>query len=91
MAMGCMYFAIGQYIGTNKKAAFILFGLINIWTLSLIPISCIFNAIQGIVAKHWWTFSPTPQLGNSIGAYVICWLIYFITCIFFDITIVRRS
>ena len=75
MAIGCMSFAIGQYIGNNKSAASLLFWSINIWTLSLIPISCVFNGIQGLIGGHWWTFTPIPQLGNSISAYVMCWLV----------------
>lgn len=90
MAIGCMSFAIGQYIGTNKREASSLFGLINIWILSLIPFSCIFNAMQGIVRGYWWTLTPIPQLGNSIGAYVICWIFYFLICIIVDLAILRQ-
>ena len=91
MAMGCMCFAIGQFIGSDKRAASMLFGLINIWILSLIPISCVFNGIQGLIAGHWWTFTPIPQLGNSISAYVMCWVAYFFVGIVFDIVILKRS
>ena len=91
MAIGCMSFAIGQYIGSNKRAASMLFGVINIWILSLIPISCMFNVIQGLMAGHWWTFTPTPQLGNSVSAYALCWLVYVLVCIGFDMIILKRS
>jgi len=91
MALGCMIFAVGQYIGSNKRAASMLFWPINIWILSLIPISCLFNSIQGFVADHWWTFTPIPQLGNSIRAYVMCWVVYFFVSIVFDIVILKRS
>lgn len=90
MAMGCMIFAIGQFIGDNKKKAFVIFLSINIWLLSLIPISCIFNCASGFFEGHWWTFTPTPQLGNSIINYAICWLSYFVICIVFDIAILKR-
>lgn len=89
MAMGCMCFAIGQFIGSDKKAASMHFGLINIWILSLIPISCVFNGIQGLITGHWWTFTPIPQLGNSISAYVLCWVVYFLVGIVFDIVIIK--
>ena len=91
MAIGCMSFAIGQYIGNNKSAASLLFWSINIWTLSLIPISCVFNGIQGLIGGHWWTFTPIPQLGNSISAYVMCWLVYVVIGIVFDIAILKRT
>lgn len=91
MAIGCMSFAFGQYMGKNKKEASFLFGLINIWILSLIPISCVFNGLQGIIASHWWTFTPIPQLGNSISAYVMCWIIYITVCVIFDVVMLKRT
>ena len=90
MAMGCMIFAIGQFTGDNKKKASLIFWSINIWLLSLIPISCIFNWVSGLFEGHWWTFTPTPQLGNSIIPYAICWLSYFAICIVFDIVMLKR-
>lgn len=90
MAFGCMIFAIGQYIGENKKISSIYFWMINIWFLSLIPISCIFNCIQGIAEGHWWTFTPIPQFGNSLSIYGLCWLIYFVLCALTDIAIVKN-
>ena len=91
MAIGCMIFAIGQFIGSNKRAAFMLFWPINIWTLSLIPISCVFNGMQGLIGGYWWTFTPIPQLGNSISAYVMCWVVYAIVGVVFDMTFLKRS
>ena len=34
MAIGCMCFTIGQLIGDNKKTAFFIFGIVNIWFLT---------------------------------------------------------
>lgn len=90
MAIGCMCFTIGQLIGDNNKTAFFIFGIVNIWFLSLIPISCVFNAIQGISGGYWWTLAPIPQVGNSIIAYMICWIGYFLICIIFDIAMIKR-
>lgn len=90
MAMGCMIFVIGQLSGGNTKESAFSFGLINIWLLSLIPISCIFNAIQGVLGRHWWTFAPVPQLGNSILGYLLCWMTYFVICCFTDVAILKR-
>lgn len=91
MAIGCMIFAIGQYIGSNKKAASILFWPVNIWILGLIPISCVFNFAQGMIAGHWWTFAPIPLVGNSVIAYVMCWAVYLVVGIVFDIVLLKRS
>lgn len=89
MAFGCMIFAIGQFIGDNKKTAFSSFWIINIWFLSLIPVSCMFNCIQGITGGHWWTFTPVPQLGNSLILYGVCWLVYLAICIGTDVVVIK--
>jgi len=91
MAIGCMIFAAGQLTGTNKRKAFHLFGCANIWLLSLIPISCVFNAAQGIIGGYWWTFTPIPQLGNSLCAYGLCWLGYFMLCVVVDIVLIKTG
>lgn len=91
MAIGCMSFTIGQFVGENKNKAAVIFWIVNIWFLSIIPISCAFNAIQGISGGYWWTFTPTPQLGNSIGAYILCWISYFVICVIFDIAMLKRD
>ena len=66
MAVGIMVFVIGQFIGEDKEKASFWFWIVNVWILILMPISCIFNFLQGIRFGHWWTFTPIPQLGNSI-------------------------
>lgn len=91
MAFGCMIFAIGQFIGENEKISSIHFWVINIWVLSLIPISSIYNCIQGMTEGHWWTFSPIPQLGNSLSIYGVCWLIYFMLCTLTDVLLLKRK
>lgn len=89
MAMGCMIFAIGQLNAYNKKSAAKAFYLINVWFLSLIPISCIFNFIQGKLGGFWWTLSPIPQMGNSYKAYWSCWLVYLVFCVMVDVIVSR--
>ena len=91
MAIGCMIFAVGQFVGTNKEKAAFTFACINIWILTLIPISCIFNFIQGMTAGHWWTLTPVPQLGNSLSAYALFWIIYLLFCSGFDVIMIRRA
>lgn len=72
MATGIMLFVIGQFIGENKEKASFWFWIVNVWILILMPVSCVFNFLQGIIFRHWWTFTPIPQLGNSVGSYVLC-------------------
>ena len=91
MAVGIMTFVIGQFIGKNKEHALFWFWIVNIWIVILIPISCVFNAIQGILGGHWWTFRPTPELGNSIGYYVLCWGFYFVVCIIVDLLLIKHA
>lgn len=91
MAFGCMIFTIGQCIGAHKKKALLSFALLNIWFLSLIPISCISNCMQGIIGGHWWTLTPVPQLGNSVLVYGMCWVSYLMICVMFDMVLLKRT
>ena len=84
MAVGIMIFVIGQFIAEKKEQGAFWFWIVNVWILILIPLSCVFNFLQGIIYGHWWTFTPIPQLGNSIGSYVLCWGFYFMFCIIID-------
>lgn len=68
-----------------------LFGCANIWLLSLIPISCVFNAAQGIIGGYWWTFTPIPRPENSLCAYGFCWLGYFMLCVVVDIVLIKTG
>lgn len=91
MAFGCMIFVIGQLTGENVKAASKYFWLLNMWLLSLIPVSCIFNILQGTLGEFWWTFTPIPQMGNSYIAYGLCWLFYIVICVGTDIVIIVKN
>ena len=91
MAIGIMTFVIGQFIGKNKEKASFWFWTVNVWIVILIPISCVFNAMQGILGGYWWTFRPTPELGNSIGFYVLCWVFYFVVCIIVDLLLIKQK
>lgn len=91
MAVGIMLFVIGQFIGENKEKASFWFWIVNVWILILMPISCIFNFLQGIIFGHWWTFTPIPQLENSIGLYALCWGFYFVFCIIVDLLLFKHT
>ena len=95
MAVGIMVFVIGQFIGKNKEKAAFWFWVVNIWTLSLMPISCIFNFLQGIRllgVGSYWLIAPIPQLeySNSIGAYMLCWGFYLMFCIVAELLLIKR-
>ena len=92
MAVGCMVFSIGQYFGKNSEVAFSGFWLVNIWLLALIPISCVFNLVQGILIGSMWPIAtPLPFLWNSIAVYVLCWLVYIGVCVSMDMLIICKK
>ena len=91
MAAGIMLFVIGQFIGENKEKASFWFWIVNVWILILMPVSCVFNCLQGIIFGHWWTFTPIPQLGNSVGSYVLCWGFYFLFCMIVDLLLIKHT
>ncbi len=91
MAVGCMVFMIGQYVGNHRKEAFIYFWLINIWFLSLIPLSFIFNFIQAILEGFLWRLAPIPMIGNNAYGFMFCWLFYIAFCVIIDYIILKRN
>lgn len=90
-AVGCLLYAIGQFAGENKATARKWFIMINAWIILLMPISCIFNLVQGMIGGHWWTFSPVPQWFNSFAAIGMCWLCYIGVCIFIDVMVISKD
>lgn len=90
MAIGCLIFFIGQIVGEKSKEGRNIFWPINVWFLALMPISCAFNMVQGTFGGFWWTFTPTPQLGNSYKLYGLCWLFYIVVCVIIDTFILLR-
>lgn len=88
LALGFMTHLIGQYIGINNKQANKWFWIVNIWMFVLIPLSIIFNFIQGILAGFSWDVSPLPQLGNSYILYILFWVFYILICISIEYIIV---
>lgn len=90
MVIGTMVFVIGQFIGENREQASRWFWIVNVWMLVLMPISCIFNAFQGILFRHSWMLAPLPYFGNSIGFYMLCWGVYFMFCVGVDLFLIKR-
>lgn len=91
MGLGCMLFAIGYVIGENKKKALKLFSSINVWLLTLIPISCIFNVLDGLLSGFSWELSPIPILSNSFMTFFMCWVIYIVICVTVDIIVMKQG
>ena len=92
MAMGCMVFGIGLACSThNREKAKRLFWTINIWLLSFIPLSGIYNA----VSSH--TLAPYPLYWGyqfNLIAFPTFWLVYFAVCltiVFINIKKERRK
>ena len=87
MAIGCMTFAIGQIIGKNKKNNILYFIGVNIWILLLIPYSCIFNMIDGVLGRFCYQLTPLPQLNNSYFTYSLAWIVYIAICVTADVIV----
>ena len=84
MAMGCLSFGVGQYIGTNRRASSRIFGTINVWLLSPIPCVCIYLLLYRIIDRLWWSprFSQNGSAALGIGPSL---LIYVVFCVVFDV------
>lgn len=84
MAVGCLSFGVGQYIGTNRRASSRIFGTINVWLLSPIPCVCIYLLLYRIIDRLWWSprFSQHGSAALGIGS---CLLIYVVFCVVFDV------
>ena len=91
IAMGIMIHMAGQFTGRNAKAANRKFWAINVWFTTLIPYSCIFNVLQGLIGGFTGMISPIPEMGNSILLYGIAWLIYIAGCAAFDCIFFAKS
>lgn len=90
-AIGCLIYAIGQFVGEKKEPARKWFIAVNAWIILLIPASCIFNMIQGMAGGHWWAVSPLPQWGHSFAAMGMFWLCYIGVCIFIDALVLAKD
>ena len=88
-----MLFAFGMISGNDKskiKSSKIFFA-VNIWFLLIIPIAFVFNFLSGIAGRYYPFVSPLPQLGNSIAAYVLCYVFYIGICVSADIFILKKK
>ena len=86
MAMGCLNFGIGIANSTkNVERAKLVFWRINIWLLSFIPLSCLYNAVFGGFP------APYPLLREPVISFPLFWVVYFSLNFFVVFTKFRRS
>ena len=89
MAMGCMVFAIGlAYSTLNKEKAKWCFWTINIWLLSFIPLSGIYNALFARA------LAPYPLLWGSrinLITFPAFWLVYIAACLAVMLVVVKKE
>ena len=88
MAMGCMIFGIGMVCSaehTRRKAKY-MFWKINIWILSFLPLSVIYNILtSGLPA-------PYPlRVGPLFLFQIFFWLIYLAICLLTELYLWRNS
>ena len=81
LVIGSMIYAIGMVISGSeaKSQAKRSFWLVNIWTLSFIPLSLLYNA-------GGMPLAPYPVLVGSTIKYGLFWLVYIGGCTVFDLT-----
>lgn len=92
MVVGTIQFIIGQTIPSRNKAkARKWFIAINIWVLSWIPVSCVFNLLDGILGGFVPRIAPIPLLGNSLVSFGLCWIFYFFLCATTDFIVLKRN
>lgn len=92
MAVGIALFAAGQLLETRQQpAARRLFWLLNVWLLSLIPASCLFNAGCALLGGWFPELAPLPLRSNSLAAYLGFWAVYLTACTAVDLHILRKA
>ncbi|GHU90578.1 transcriptional regulator [Clostridia bacterium] len=86
MAVGCMVFVIGVTGSTlNKDKGIRCFWTVNIWLLTFIPLSCIYNMLLSR------SLAPYPLLAEPLIAFALFWLIYIAGCTVAVLATIKRS
>ncbi|MCL2076958.1 MAG: helix-turn-helix domain-containing protein [Oscillospiraceae bacterium] len=86
MAMGCLNFGIGVANATkNVEKGKRAFWIVNIWLLSFIPLSLIYNALLGRV------LAPYPLILEPFIAFIAFWLVYIALCLYVVSIKVRKK
>ena len=88
MAMGCMIFGIGMICSAEhtRQKAKDMFWKINIWILSFLPLSMVYNILTGGLP------APYPlRFGPFFLFRIFFWLIYFAICLLTELYLWRNS
>lgn len=87
MAVGCLVYGIGMIVSdaVTKVKAKRNFWTINIWFLSFLPLSFIYN----ILITH--SPAPYPILANPVAAYPIFWAVYISVSLLVVIRMTRKK
>ena len=77
IVFGCMIYGIGTVIAdqTTQMKAKHLFWSINIWILTFIPLSMIYNILTG-----GYGTAPYPILHSSYVGFMLFWIVYITLC-----------
>lgn len=79
MALGIMLFTIGQEVDhRNRQKAKRYFVMVNVWVLLLIPMSCVFNILNGMRSGTWWQIAPVP-VASHLERFLF-WIVYIVIC-----------
>lgn len=82
MLIGTGVFLIGQVTDTrDRRKAGRLFWIPNVWILLMIPMSCCFNMMDGLLGGYSGQPAPVPLMGNSLFTFGIYWLAYIAICV----------
>lgn len=78
MVMGCMMYGIGMITSSQKtkNRAKKIFWRMNIWILTFIPLSLVYNVFCGWRGFGWRGPAPYPVLGSPWMMYVLFWVVY---------------
>lgn len=73
MVIGCMLYGIGMIVSNpqTKGRAKKIFWRINIWLLTFIPLSLVYNVLGG-----WKGTAPYPILCRPLARYALFWVVY---------------
>ncbi|HIY08986.1 MAG TPA: helix-turn-helix domain-containing protein [Firmicutes bacterium] len=79
MLIGTGIFLLGQWpTGREQEAARRSFLLPNLWILPFIPLSCLFNLLDGVMGGFSGQLAPIPLLGNSLVSFSLYWILYLV-------------
>jgi hypothetical protein len=79
MTVGCMIFGVGMASATrNVEEAKRKFWMFNVWLLTFIPLSILYNSNLNTASFFWLDLTPYPMMSHgSFVPFIIFWLVYF--------------